>query len=721
MLRFFLGLLLLLPSLALAQTESEFVKTEYANSVLLAERGGIAPGETMYLGFHQELNEGWHVYWQNPGDSGLPLTLNWQLPEGWSAGEIQYPVPHQLSVPPLMNYGHEGKPTFLVPITAPATAKPGDIANLSVKAGWLICEEICVPENADLEIAIPITKTYAAPDTFGAVIIADAVAALPVAAPFAAVAFDQNGAPAVQLKLQDRPLGTAHYFPYAEGLIEPAGRVLETVDAEQGMALLFTAGFDYDPASFSGLDGVVTFTKEGEKEPHQVFIVTAPLGEATLSVVTPEGESAAETSKIGSANTSASVDLPSQEPQPLFVILGLALLGGLILNVMPCVFPVIFLKAGALAQSAQHDMGTVRRHGLLYTAGVVLAFLAIAGALIALRSFGEAQLGWGFQLQHPVPIAIFAIIMMLIGLNLSGVFEMGTSVQGVGDGLASKGGNAGAFFTGLLAVAVAAPCVGPFLGGALSYALNAPGVLGLAVFAVMGLGLALPYLIISFVPAIAKALPRPGAWMETFKQFLAFPMFATAIWLIWTLTNMAGSTGLVILLCAMLVVAFGAWIYGRGQAKGGIVSKLVALAALVVAGFMIKDITIQQAGPVAVNAPGGDTSKLPSDVFSPERLAELRANGTPVFIDFTASWCVTCQTNKLTAIKRPAVIEAFHETGTVYMVADWTVQDPVITETLAQYGRSGVPLYLYYQAGAEEAEILPQILTTDIMLKTIRS
>ena len=706
----FVLMLASLPLPARAQVISDQVDTERASSVLISEKAGIMPGETIHLGLYQALQEGWHVYWRNPGDSGLAMNAEWIVPEGWQIGTAKYAVPHKLITGPLMTFVHEGEAVFLFPVTAPATATPGTVERLSLKVDYAICSDICVIENVDLAIAIPVVSVAAGIDASGGDLVAAALEALPVDAPFVVSAFDYHGQPAIKFFLTDIPAGEAYYFPNGEGLISPTKRAVFQAD-ETGLIAVFTPDFNYTEALPADLSGVLTFTPKGSDTSAAAFKVSAPFGAAPASLPIIKG-----------AEPTASASPAAPGRKNLLTILGLALLGGLILNIMPCVFPVVFLKAHALAQSAGETQSLVRRNGLAYTAGVVLAFLAIAAVLLALRAGGE-QLGWGYQLQHPLPISIFAIVMMLIGLNLAGLFEIGTSAQGLGDGLTRKGGTGGAFFTGLLAVAVAAPCVGPFLGGALSFALNAPGLTGLAVFGVMGLGLALPFLVISFVPALAKILPRPGAWMNNFRQFLAFPMFATCIWLIWTLTQMAGTTGLVTLLSAMLLVALGAWIYGLGQRglSKSLVAKLMALVSVIIAGVLVSGIAIAPRQAININTPGSDISALPTDIYSAARLAQLRDAGTPVFLEFTAAWCVTCQANKITALKRPRVIEAFHNTGTVYLVADWTLRDPEITQSLESYGRSGVPLYVYYGAGAEQGKILPQVLSVDLLIKTLNN
>ena len=689
---------------ARAQALSQGIQTENAFSQLVSEKSGIAPGETVLIGFHQRLREGWHVYWSNPGDSGLPLTLNWILPEGFEAGDIQYPVPHNLPLGPLVNYGHEGEPAFLVGITAPEDAEPGMMAEFTVSATWLICDDICIPEDGVLSLTLPVVASPAGPDPMGEPIIAEAKEHLPQPAGFSAMSFDYERRPVLRLLTDQFADGRdVVFFPYTPGLIEPAG-AQEMAAGDGYLDIFLKAGFEYTPDDFGNLDGVIAV---GKGRDYRGLVIAAPSG--------PAPDNARPALVASPSGTGANA------PGPGFLaILGLAFLGGIILNIMPCVFPVIFLKAAGIARVAHEDTGTVRAHGLLYTAGILLAFLAIAGLLIFLRAGGE-QIGWGFHLQSPVTVAVFAVVIFLVGLNLAGLFEVGTSVQGIGNDLASKGGNTGAFFTGLLAVAVAAPCIGPFLGVPVGYALSEPPLAGLAVFAVMGLGLALPYLLISFVPALARLLPKPGPWMETFKQVLSFAMFATLIWLIWTLTLQAGTDGLVELLIALLLAGFAAWAFGRTQKAPGAgwAGRISALVALIAAIFMVSGIEPQARTVTATGAPGeGDLTELPTAIYSEAALESYRDAGTPVFVDFTAAWCVTCQVNKQTVLKRPQVVEAFHEKGVIYMVADWTVQDPDITKALEAQGRSGVPLYLFYPPGAGEPLVLPQVLSIDLMLKT---
>ncbi|WP_031555735.1 protein-disulfide reductase DsbD family protein [Parvularcula oceani] len=691
MIRFLVSLAALFALFAPAAAQTgPVVETDHAASRLIAEREGAVPGETAWIALRQELEEHWHVYWRNPGDSGLPLEIDWTLPEGFEAGEVIYPLPHRLPLGPLVNYGHEGEPVFLVPLSVPETAQAGETARIVAEANWLICADVCVPEQARLTLDLPIMAEEAPPAAF-AQEIGEALAARPRPAPFDAAYAAAEAGPVLRLAAD---LDAPEFYPFEPALIEPAGR--QDVSHDEGATLIaFDGGFDYLDAPPETLEGLVVTGSGANRQGYIVEAMRAEEGAAFASAPAPAPLTAG-----GGAGPA---------PAALGATLLFAFLGGLILNVMPCVFPVVFMKAASLAGSAGHERAVVRRHGVLYTAGVLATFLAIAGVLIALRAGGE-QLGWGFQLQNPVVVGLFAVIILLVGLNLAGLFEVGTSVQGLGQGLTQRGGNAGAFFTGMLAVAVAAPCIGPFLGVPVGYALAQPAMIGLLVFAVVGLGLAAPYLLLSIVPVLGRLLPKPGPWMVTFKQLLSFAMFGTLVWLAWVLSLQAGPQGVLLLGVALVLAAFAAWAFGRSQG-GSRGWRVAALAGLVLA--LLPLARVETVVPQAIAAETDDRSKLPTVPYGEERLAELRAEGVPVFVDFTAAWCVTCQVNKQTVLNRREVIDAFHERGVRYMVADWTVQDPEITRALEAQGRSGVPLYLYYAPGAEAARVLPQVLSVD--------
>lgn len=655
----------------------EPVQTERATSRLVSLNDGFVPGQINWIAFYQQLSDDWHVYWRNPGDSGLPLELAWTLPEGFEAGETIYPQPHRLALGPLVNFGHEGAPVFLVPVDVPADAPLGTDVTLTAEARYLICFDVCVPETATVSMTAPVVAAASFEPEFGG-LVEDALAVRPVPAPFGGRYYDAGAGPV--LVLSDA-LTDPEFYPGKPNLIEPAGRQAVTRDG-QTTTIGFDAGFAYEDEAPEALQGLLV---AGEKDARRSYLVDAARTEPPAGAV------------------AAPVAVASQS---LPIILLLALAGGLVLNVMPCVFPIVFMKAAGLAAAAHEERTVQRRHGLLYLAGVLVTFAGLAGLLLVIRAAG-AQAGWGFQLQNPVVVGLFAVVIFLVGLNLAGLFEVGTSVQGVGQGLTQKGGNVGAFFTGVLAVAVAAPCIGPFLGVPVGYALVQPPAAALLVFLVVGLGLALPYLLLSFVPALGRLLPRPGPWMVTFKQLLSFAMFATLVWLAWVLTLQAGPSGVIALGAALVLAAFAAWAFGRAQTGQGAGWRVAAAVAIVLAILPVARIEMAASGGALA---AGDLTGVPYDE---DALDDLRAAGTPVFIDFTAAWCVTCQVNKQTVLKRDEVVTAFGDADAVYMVADWTVQDPIITRALERHGRSGVPLYLYYAPGAKTARILPQVLSVD--------
>ncbi|MCQ8186574.1 protein-disulfide reductase DsbD family protein [Parvularcula sp. BGMRC 0090] len=679
-----------------AQT-GEAVRTGHATSRLISEQSAAVPGETLWVALAQELDEGWHVYWKNPGDSGLPLNLGWQLPEGFEAGELGYPLPHRLPLGPLTNFGHEGSPTFLVPIKVPPGAQPGTMARLDVFAEWLICLDVCIPESADLSLSIPIAAS-ASPVPGQTERIRTARSAQPRDLGLEAAFSEAEGT--VVLRIEGAPEGDPFFYPAVGGLIEPSS-TQATLREDGALLIALTPGIEYEFEPPQTLEGLLTLAMEGEEVGVEIAAVRSE--EMVAAAPLLARLNAAEAGGGGGSGAS-SASLP--------LLLLFALLGGLILNAMPCVFPIVFLKASSIASLAGAERKTIRMDAYAYTAGVLVTFAIMAVVLLSLRAAG-AQLGWGFQLQSPVAVSILALIVFLIGLNLAGMFEVGTSFQGAGSGLAQKKGPAGSFFTGLLAVLVAAPCIGPFLGAPVGYALTAPPAAAMAVFLVLGLGLALPYLLLAFVPSLAEKLPRPGAWMIRLKQLFAFAMFGTVVWLVWVVSLQAGPDAVLRLGIAFVVAGLAAWLFGLAQEKGTSLP-LQAAAALALVVAIVPLTGLQTAAPVSY---AGETAKEPYDET---RLAALMEEGQPVFIDFTAAWCVTCQYNKRVVLETAEIRDLFAQTGTVFMVADLTNPDPIITAAIERQGRSGVPLYLYYD-GTGEAEVLPQILTAKLMKETLEN
>ncbi len=669
------------------------VKTGHLTAELVSDKASIAPGETIHVALRQDIQKGWHTYWRNPGDSGEATQIKWTLPSGWTAGPFVWPTPHRQPTGPLVNYGYTGEVLLPMALTAPATARPGQTVTLSAAAGFLVCAEICVPEDAALTLSLPVKAAAVPAGGKWAGPIAQALAAAPRPAALAAVfktgpvahALAVTGGP-----LKGADLAEAYFYPYDSTVIDHARpQAIERGPEGLTLTLALAPGYAARPGGpAKALEGVLAL---GDK----AYEIAASPG------TPPPGASGLGPPPAKVAGGGTSLGLISAA---LF-----AFLGGLILNLMPCVFPVLAMKAASLAGHGE-DHGEARRQGLAFGVGALATFLALAGLLIGLQAAGSA-IGWGFQLQSPAVVAVLALLMLAVALNLSGVFEVGSSLQGVGSGLAARQGLAGAFFTGALAVVVAAPCTAPFMGPALGWALTQPPVAALAVFAALGLGFAAPFMLVTFAPGLLARLPRPGPWMDGFRKALAFPMYAAAAWLVWVLAQQAGPPALAKLLAAAVVVGLAAWLAGAAQRRAAAGGRPLALRS---ASVLLAALAIG-----AVVWPQGAATELESEPYSPARLAELRAEGRPVFVNYTAAWCVSCQVNDKVAISTHATAAAFKRHDVAYLKADWTRRDPQIAAELARYGRAGVPLYLVYGARGGDGVILPSILTEGIVVKAV--
>ena len=670
----------------------------HVQATLVADETAVAPGGVVHVALRQVIEPGWHTYWRNPGDSGQATTLAWTLPTGWSAGDIIWAPPKKLPLPPLMDYGYEGGVLLPVSITAPKEAVVGQSVTLKARADYLVCQQVCVPEGADLAITLPVAAT-AAPDPTWAGPIKAALDAAPKPAGLTA-----SVTPGSPLKLSitgpavtGADVAGAYFFPYDSSDIDHAQP--ETIErGPQGLTLSLTPGVAFKGATPPAkMDGVLS------------------VGGKVYEVNATPGPPLAGASGLGApAPAVAPADMTA-----ILIAIGSAFLGGLILNLMPCVFPILSMKAIALARHAHGRSAGL--NGLAFLGGVVATFLALAGALIAARAAGQA-VGWGFQLQSPAVVAGLALVMLLTALNLSGVFEVGQSLQAAAGeaGGADTGNLWGSALTGVLAVAVAAPCTAPFMAPAIGFALTQGPAIALAIFLSLGAGLAAPFTALAFAPVLLKLLPRPGAWMDTLKGVLAFPMYGAAAWLVWVFSQQAGTLGLAALMAAAVFAGFAAWLYGRAQSAriaGGAPWARFGLAGLSMIIALVLAFFPQGGAPSAAGtaAPGG----IASVPFSTAKLDALRASGTPVLLDFTAAWCVTCQVNERVALDTPPVADAFRKTGAVYMVGDWTNRDAAIAQFLTANGRAGVPLYLVYGKGGGEPVTLPQILTPGIVVDAV--
>ncbi len=678
------------------------VRTEHVEAELVTEKGAAQPGKPAWVGLKLRMEPHWHTYWKNPGDSGLPTKIQWVLPEGWKAGEIQWPYPHPLPVGPLMNYGYEDEVVLLVQLTPPASAAPGAYP-VKARAEWLVCKDVCIPEKGELDMALVVSAAEPAANPRWQASIERARNQWPVEVPGWKYESALRGKTLVVR--MTAPDGAAlpakiSFFPERESLIEPAAPQKVTRDAraltiEMKLAEPLVAGLTTVKGvavSDSGWPG-----SNGRK----AINVNAPVG-ADLAAAAGSIQRPADGGGVGVGDS-------------VLAALAFALIGGILLNLMPCVFPVLGIKVMGFVEHAHGDARAMRAQGVIFTLGVLLSFVALAAIMLALRA-GGTQLGWGFQLQSPLVVTLLATLFFVLALNLSGVFEWGAFAQSLTSKMSAQGRYADAFLSGVLATVVATPCTAPFMGAAVGFTLTQSAALSLAVFATLGLGMALPVLLLALFPRLLKRLPKPGAWMEAFKQVLAFPLYATVAWLAWVLGAQAGNDAVFALLAGLVLVAMAAWMYGRSLHAP---ARWRTAIAVVLAATGLAVAWPGPAGGDGAEALAARKGELAWQPWSPEKVRELTAAGRPVFVDFTAAWCVTCQVNKRIALHNAQVIAAFAAHDVVALKADWTRQDPRITATLAKLGRIAVPVYALYLPGEEVPRLLPEVLTPTLVLDEI--
>jgi thiol:disulfide interchange protein len=723
-----LCLLLALPALALA-AESVAVKKGAVSVQLVSDAAAIEPGKPFTVALRLQHDPHWHSYWIAAG-TGYPTAITWSLPAGFKAGDIQWPTPHILrdSANKIVGNGYSDEAYLLVEITPSVTLAPGTIVKLPATVEWLMCEDVCMPGDAKLEIAF--TAGAAATDAKWTKAVAETRAKLPKPADGWDVAASHTDK-TVTLRLTPKP-GTKHrptdlhffsadaYTDYAQPQNvkeENGGWVLEMpLDAAADKSLkrlvgvLASANGWTDGSGYNGLVIDVPFADGSQP--------SAASGQAVAAPSNPQVSSSAIASAKAEgfrSQVSASSALPA--PSSLLATLALAFLGGVILNLMPCVFPVLGIKILGFVNQSGSDQSRVVKHGLVFTMGVLLSFWTLAAVLLALRA-GGSQLGWGFQLQSPAFVFGMAAFLLIFALNMSGLFEVGLAVTGVGGKLQMQDGFAGSFFTGALATLVATPCSAPFLAPALGAALSLSAVESFLVFTAIAVGLALPYLLLSIFPAAIKLLPRPGAWMETFKQLMAFPLYATVGWLLWVLAGQTkdDDNALLFITFGFVLVAMAAWAYGRfGQAHGKPGKQLFGrvFAALLLAGGLYTG------WPKTAEAAPTGSYQVTWEKWSPEAIATAQAAGKFVYVDFTARWCATCQTNKAALFHNDGVLAALAKDNVVLLKADWTNRDPKITAELARWNRSAVPFNLIYAPGKPDPVVLPELLTPARMLESL--
>lgn len=660
--------------------ESALVDTGKVQAQIVASHDSVAPGQSFHIALRTVLDPHWHTYWKNPGDSGEPVQITWDAPDTLTYGDIVWPLPAPIATGPIINYGFEGVPYFPVEFKVSPDAIPGEQLLITADVYYLVCKDICIPEDAQLTIQLSVGESTVDNRWNDAINVALDVAPKLGSIKAGVTKIGTDATYTFQNLPDDVKVEDIHFFPLEQGVLDHSApqRIQMGTD---GLQIAAPATFGWDDGMPENASGVLGYKRDGE--PHGE-IVTVIVGDVlNVGVAAPK----------------------SAATMGLWAAIISAFIGGLILNLMPCVFPVISIKALSIAKTAHTERSKVRREGWIYTAGVVATFLLLTVILLAVKA-GGAEIGWGFQLQSPKVVAALALLLFVIGLNLLGLFEIGTSLQNTGSDLATKDGWLGTFFTGALAVVVATPCTAPFMAGAIGYALAQPAIVTLAVFMSLAIGFAAPFLLLAYSPGLLAKLPKPGPWMVRFRELLAFPMFAAAIWLVWVLTMQSGEDGLLLILGAMLLFAFAIWLVKRSHK----LMKALGIVALILA------IT----APFTAKTSSSHTD-LMTTAWSPNKISELRAAGQPVFVDFTAAWCVTCKVNEKLVLDRKDVKEIFAKTNTAFLIADWTNKNDEIATELARHGRSGVPLYLVYPPGNNPVspEILPQVLTEGVIREAL--
>jgi len=684
------------------------VITDHTEVELLAENSAVVAGQPFWVAYRLQAAPGWHTYWRNPGDSGLPSELSWQLPEGWQVGEFQWPTPELISTPPFATHAYHGEVLLLAQITPPDQINDSSIT-LAGEAAWLVCKELCLRETANLSLTLPIAESATAVNQSR---FDTARNRWPRPDPQWQVTARRHEQQITMEVSGPEPLpAPVHFFPNNGDQIEPAAPQ-QLFRTDQGYRLELTVS-QYNEQPFATLDGVLVSESgwDGSGNFRGLAVTTAINQEAQ-----PATGGTAISNTLVSSDVNSVITPPNSPTSTLGLALALlmAFIGGAILNLMPCVFPVLSIKVLSFIDMAQGHKGHVRRHGLLFALGIVLSFWALGGLLIGLQQ-GGAEIGWGFQLQSPGFVIALGLLLFMLALNLLGVFEVGGTMMRLAGNTDTGSGYWSSFATGVLAAAVATPCTAPFMGAALGYALTQPAQVTLLIFTAVALGLASPYLLLAEVPGLLEKLPKPGQWMVTFRQLLAFPLLASAVWLGWVLGRQQGVDAQALLLITMTILAMAGWLHGlqqrRGQRRRWVDG--VILALLLIQLPLWPQMTQANSSPQQAVAESG------WEPFDSDQVATYLAQGEPVFIDFTAAWCITCQVNKKLALNNPAVVRHFVDNKIRRIRADWTRADPKITAALAAVGRNGVPTYLYYDR-AGQAHLLPELLTADLVIEALR-
>ncbi|RLD13931.1 thiol:disulfide interchange protein [candidate division KSB1 bacterium] len=678
---------------------AQFGQASHIKVKLISEAKWASPGETVWLAVEMKAQPDWHIYWRNFGDTGMETTFEFDLPKGVKAGQVQWPYPEKITAADIVSYGYSGDQYFLVPLTVDKTVKPGTVLHIKAHVGWLECADVCIPGETDVALELPVKNQPVQADEKYVQLFSDARFRIPKPLTDWKVAVKAtDNAYIIQLIPPQWFKGTLkelYFYPYDTDVVKYKE---EQTLKKKGSSLLLTVP-KAGKASVDTLKGVLV------AEPGW------------------RGAGSEKSAEIKVAVTKKLLAAPKHsEISSIWLAILFSFLGGMILNLMPCVLPVLSIKIMRFVKQAQDKKAKPWKHGVLFTIGVLLAFWTLAIALLILKAGGE-QLGWGFQLQSPTFLIILSVFMFLLGLSMFGVFEIGTSLTTVGGAVQSEGWF-GSLMDGVIATIVATPCTAPFMGGALGFALTQPAWVSLIVFTFLGLGMAFPFALITSIPALLKYVPKPGRWMESLKQFMGFLLVATVIWLLWVLGQQTGSVVLVLVLLDLLLTSVAAWIYGRWgnlamEQRTRIIAWVLALLILGVSNWYVLENYHKYEETPSVTSISGEIDWQP---YSDQLLQQLLDEGKPVFVDFTAKWCLSCQANEQITFSSEEVQKKFKELGIVALKADWTKRNPEITQALAKFGRMSVPLYVLYPGRKDaDPQLLPEVITPGIVLQALES
>lgn len=692
--------MLLVLAVSAAWAAEDSVATEQVQLKLIASTSTVSAGETVTLGIEQRIAAGWHTYWKNPGDAGLATRVDWHLPEGSVAGALQWPAPTKFGDGDVINYGYADHAVLLSQIRVPSHLKAGDSFAVRAQVKWLACRETCIPQQGELALELPVGTVRNSGEPERPEIVA-ARAQLPQPKSVQARLESAGGGVRLALALPDAsaavPVSQAWFYPDRPGQVIRGGGQAFIQDGSR-LSMSLGPGSEAPRANDASSGVLVVQYGRGPATVRKAYLVDAR----------PAGTEPA---------TSGAQKSPSVE---LALALVLSFVGGALLNLMPCVFPVLSIKALALLKYAVASRCVVRRQGYIYTLGVQTSFLVLGCLLLATKAAG-GHIGWGLQFQSPGFVLALTYLFFSVGLNLSGVVQIGGAAAGIGESLTARAGYLGSFFSGALAATVAMPCTAPMMGAAIGYALAQPALTLFAVLQCLGLGLSMPYLLLTHWPALQARLPRPGAWMEVLRQLLAFPMYGGAVWLLWVLGRQAGPGAVAAALVGLVLIAFAAWLFRQSRTgiqqwrnAAGFVSCLI-VAAAALTGYGALERLPSDPGGVAANEESIATP------YTRQTLETLRASGQPVLLNLTAAWCISCLVNEQVALGRPEVRAVRSEQRIAYLKGDWTNQDADVSDELARFGRSGVPLYVFYPKGVDSNPVvLPQILTPGMLIETLR-